>query len=160
MEDYEKLKAKGVEVIVCISVNDAFVMAAWGEASGAGGKIRMLADATGAFTKVGVHVTGRDMYMCLCEHERVMASRRLWIWSWMLQRLLAMFVPNGTSVHVHCVVQCGALALHTPVHPLPPPPPVLRYSMIVENSVVKSLNVEPDGVGLTCSLSNPLLEQL
>ncbi|MCA9558846.1 MAG: redoxin family protein, partial [Myxococcales bacterium] len=35
-----------------------------------------------------------------------------------------------------------------------------RYSMIIEDGVVKSLNVEPDGFGLTCSLSKPLLEQL
>lgn len=52
VEDYEKLKAKGVEVIACISVNDAFVMAAWGEANRAEGKIRMLADTNGTFTKV------------------------------------------------------------------------------------------------------------
>lgn len=52
VSDYQKLKEKGVDVIACIAVNDAFVMSAWGEASGAPGKIRMLADATGAFTKV------------------------------------------------------------------------------------------------------------
>ncbi len=40
----EDLKAKGVDKVVCVSVNDAFVMAAWGEAQGAGDKIEMLAD--------------------------------------------------------------------------------------------------------------------
>ena len=41
IEDYDKLKAKGVELIACISVNDAFVMDAWGEATGATGKVRI-----------------------------------------------------------------------------------------------------------------------
>ena len=50
--DYDKFTAKGVEVIACVAVNDAFVMAAWGENQGASGKIRMLADTTGEFTKV------------------------------------------------------------------------------------------------------------
>jgi len=35
-----------------------------------------------------------------------------------------------------------------------------RYSMIVEDGVVKALNVEPDGTGLTCSLAPNLQEQL
>lgn len=45
------LKAAGASEIACVSVNDPFVMAAWGTAHGAGGKVRMLADTTGAFTK-------------------------------------------------------------------------------------------------------------
>jgi len=45
------LKAKGVELIACISVNDPFVMEAWGQAQKATGKIRMFADPSGAFTK-------------------------------------------------------------------------------------------------------------
>ena len=52
VEDYDSIKAKGVDVIVCVSVNDAFVMTAWGESRGATGKIRMLADPAGEFTKV------------------------------------------------------------------------------------------------------------
>jgi len=44
-----------MEIIACISVNDPFVMAAWGEAFKCQGKIRMLADAQGEFTKVHVH---------------------------------------------------------------------------------------------------------
>ena len=50
--DYEQLKAKGVQVVACLTVNDAFVTAAWGESCGTGGKVRMLADATAAYTKV------------------------------------------------------------------------------------------------------------
>ena len=45
------LKKKGVDEIVCISVNDAFVMDAWGKAQGATGKVRMLADGNGDFTR-------------------------------------------------------------------------------------------------------------
>lgn len=50
--DFEKLKAKGIEVVACVTVNDAFVTAAWGKSAGAEGKIRMLADSTAAYTKV------------------------------------------------------------------------------------------------------------
>ena len=52
MRDFDVMKSKGVEVVVCVSVNDAFVMDAWGKSQGAPGKIRMLADTTGEFTKV------------------------------------------------------------------------------------------------------------
>ena len=44
------MKAKGFDAIACISVNDPFVMDAWGKANGADGKVMMLADADGAFT--------------------------------------------------------------------------------------------------------------
>ncbi len=47
----QNLKAKGVDDIVCVSVNDAFVMDAWGKAQGAAGKVRMLADGNGEFTR-------------------------------------------------------------------------------------------------------------
>jgi peroxiredoxin len=45
------LKKKGVDEIVCLSVNDAFVMGAWGKNQNATGKVRMLADGNGDVTK-------------------------------------------------------------------------------------------------------------
>lgn len=50
-DNAEALKAKGVDEIVCISINDPFVMKAWGESLQADGKVRMIGDWNGAFTK-------------------------------------------------------------------------------------------------------------
>ncbi|MCF8481185.1 MAG: peroxiredoxin [Rhodospirillum sp.] len=44
-------KEKGVNVLACLSVNDAFVMDAWGKTRGAEGKVEMLADGNGDFAK-------------------------------------------------------------------------------------------------------------
>lgn len=46
----DDLKAKGVDTIACVSVNDPFVMGAWGKAEGTNGDIIMLADPDAAFT--------------------------------------------------------------------------------------------------------------
>ncbi len=46
-----ELKAEGVDMVACLSVNDWFVMKAWAEAHGALGKITMLADGDGRFSK-------------------------------------------------------------------------------------------------------------
>ena len=51
LEQASAIKAKGVDDVVCLSVNDAFVMGAWGNANNARGKVRMLADGNGDFTK-------------------------------------------------------------------------------------------------------------
>ena len=51
VEQAGALKAKGVDEIVCLSVNDAFVMGAWGKAQSATGKVRMIADGNGEFTR-------------------------------------------------------------------------------------------------------------
>lgn len=48
---HDDIRAKGVDTIACVSVNDVHVMNAWGKASGADGKILMLADGNASFTK-------------------------------------------------------------------------------------------------------------
>ena len=83
------LKAKGVDEIWCISVNDAFVMGAWGRDQKATGVIRMMADGNAAFSKA----LGLD----------------------------ADFSKHGMGTRSQ------------------------RYSMIVEDGVVKELNVEAPG---------------
>ena len=51
LAQHEALKAKGVDTIACLSVNDAFVMGAWGKDQGVGDRILMLADGSAAFTR-------------------------------------------------------------------------------------------------------------
>lgn len=46
----EAIKAHGVDEIACLSVNDAFVMAAWGKSANAGDAVTMLADGSAVFT--------------------------------------------------------------------------------------------------------------
>jgi peroxiredoxin len=46
-----EIREKGVDAIACLSVNDAFVMGAWGDQQGAGEKVMMLADGNGDFTR-------------------------------------------------------------------------------------------------------------
>ena len=97
------LKARGIDTIACLSVNDAFVMGAWGKDQGAGGKVRMLADGNGEFTRaVGLVMDGSKFGM----GERSQ-----------------------------------------------------RYSMIVDNGVVKTLNVEQPGA-FEVSSAEHLLGQL
>jgi peroxiredoxin len=53
----DELKSQGVDLVACLSVNDAWVMKAWAEAHNAMGKITMLADGQAAFTKaLGIEV--------------------------------------------------------------------------------------------------------
>lgn len=91
------LKSKGISEIFCISVNDPFVMEAWGKEHGASNKVRMLADPKAEFT--------------------------------------------------------DAVDLSVDLQPLGGKRSK-RYSMIVENGIVKELNVEPDNTGLSCSLAD------
>ncbi|XP_067232974.1 peroxiredoxin-5, mitochondrial [Chanodichthys erythropterus] len=107
IEMAEDLKAKGVGEIACVSVNDVFVMSAWGKENGADGKVRMLADPTGAFTKA-----------------------------------VDLFLDND-----HLLQVLGNLRSQ-------------RYAMLIEDGVVKKLNVEPDGTGLTCSLASSFLTEI
>ena len=97
----DALKAKGIDSIACVSVNDPFVMQAWGEAQNVGDKVMMLSDHAGDFTRaIGLTLD------------------------------LADFGLGERSQ---------------------------RYSMIVEDGVVKTLNVEEsplnhDGSSATCML--------
>jgi glutaredoxin/glutathione-dependent peroxiredoxin len=89
IQNYDALKAKGIDTIACLSVNDVFVMGAWGTQQGAGDKVMMLADGNGDFTRaVGLEMDGSKFGM-------------------------------GKRSQ--------------------------RYSMVVEDGVVKSLNVEAPG---------------
>lgn len=51
IENADAIRAKGVDDIICMSVNDAFVMDAWGKARGAGDKVRLIADGNGDLAK-------------------------------------------------------------------------------------------------------------
>jgi peroxiredoxin len=59
VEKANELRAKGVDTIACLSVNDAFVMNAWGKEQKVEGKVQMLADGNGDFTRaVGLELDG------------------------------------------------------------------------------------------------------
>lgn len=64
VEQADALRKAGVDEIWCVSVNDAFVMGAWGRDLGVGGKVRMLADGSGDFAKatgLTLDLTSRGM---------------------------------------------------------------------------------------------------
>ncbi|XP_044125364.1 peroxiredoxin-5, mitochondrial [Bufo gargarizans] len=103
----DDLKSRGVEVLACISVNDAFVVSEWGKVHKADGKVRMLADPCGDFAKAAGLLLDKK------ELEELFGNKR-----------------------------CK------------------RFSLIVEGGKVKTVNVEEDGTGLTCSLANNILSQL
>ncbi len=61
---FDELKAKGVDEIICMSVNDAFVMGAWAKDQKTGGKVRMMGDGSAAYTKalgLELDLTARGM---------------------------------------------------------------------------------------------------
>jgi len=99
----DQLKAKGVDEIWCVSVNDAFVMGAWGRDQKATGIVRMMADGSGTFTKA----LGLEFDLS----------------------------AKGLGVRSQ------------------------RYSMLVEDGVVKQLNLE-NGGGFAVSSAEKLLEQI
>ena len=64
VENAEAFKAAGVDEIWCVSVNDAFVMGAWGRDQKTGGKVRMMADGSADFAKatgLTLDLTARGM---------------------------------------------------------------------------------------------------
>ena len=102
VRNYDALRAKGVDEVWCISVNDAFVMGAWGRDQKSGGKVRMMGDGSAEFTrKVGLELD---------------------------------LTARGMGVRSQ------------------------RYSMLVDNGVVKALNVEAPGK-YEVSGAEKLLEQ-
>tara|TARA_B100000989_G_scaffold89980_1_gene65087 strand:- start:408 stop:896 length:489 start_codon:yes stop_codon:yes gene_type:complete len=80
VENADKIKAKGVENIFCLSVNDPYVMNGWGEINNTGDKIKMLSDPYLSFTKaIGAEVdrnakgmgTRSNRYLMLIENFTV-----------------------------------------------------------------------------------------
>lgn len=64
VQQAEAIKGKGVDQIVCLSVNDAFVMDAWGKAQNVGDKVLMLADGNADFSKAaGLTMDGTNYGM-------------------------------------------------------------------------------------------------
>jgi peroxiredoxin len=64
VEKADELKAAGIDEIWCVSVNDAFVMGAWGREQKTAGKVRMMADGSAEFAKatgLTLDLTGRGM---------------------------------------------------------------------------------------------------
>ena len=101
--NYDRLKAKKVDEIWCVAVNDAFVMGAWGKDQKAGGKVRMMADGSAVFAKA----LGLELDL----------------------------VSRGMGVRSQ------------------------RYSMLVDDGVVKALNVEAAGK-FEVSDADTMLKQL
>src|SRR5262245_9124546 len=89
VQNREELKAKGVDEVLCMSVNDAFVMGAWARDQKAGGKVRMMGDGSAAYTKA----LGLELDL------------------------------NARGMGTRCQ----------------------RFSMLVDNGVVKTLNIEAPG---------------
>ena len=64
VQNADALKAKGIDEVACTAVNDAFVMKAWGAASGVEGKVTMLADGNAAFAQaMGLTMDGSKFGM-------------------------------------------------------------------------------------------------
>jgi glutaredoxin/glutathione-dependent peroxiredoxin len=60
----DRLKAKKVDEVWCVAVNDAFVMGAWGKEQQCAGKVRMMADGSATYTKalgLDMDLTARNM---------------------------------------------------------------------------------------------------
>jgi len=100
VQNFDALKAKGVDAIACVSVNDAFVMGAWGKDQNAGGKVHMLADGNGDFTRaVGLEMDGTKFGM----------GKR--------SQRYAMIVDNGVVKELN-VEEPGAFAVSSAEHVL------------------------------------------
>lgn len=59
LDNYDALKAKGVDTIACIAVNDPFVLGEWAKSTGTGDKILLISDGNAEFTKaIGLDFDG------------------------------------------------------------------------------------------------------
>jgi peroxiredoxin len=57
VKNFDKLKSSGIDSIVCVSINDAFVLEAWGKSLHSEGKVSMIADPSGEFARqIGAEV--------------------------------------------------------------------------------------------------------
>lgn len=66
LDNADAFKAKGVDEIICVAVNDVFVLSAWAKATGADGQITFLSDGNGNFTKaLGLELDGSAMNLGL-----------------------------------------------------------------------------------------------
>ncbi len=64
IDQADAMKAKGVDTIACMAVNDVFVMDAWGQSANVGENVLMLADGNGEFTKaLGLELDGTGFGM-------------------------------------------------------------------------------------------------
>ena len=84
MQLADQIRAKGVDTIACMAVNDVFVMNAWGKSANVGDKILMLADGNGEYAKalgLELNATGFGMGM---------RGQRF-----------AIIVKNGVAAHVN-----------------------------------------------------------
>jgi peroxiredoxin len=100
VQNADALKQKGVDAIACVSVNDAFVMGAWGDQQGSGDKVMMLADGNGDFTRaVGLEMDGTKFGM----------GKR--------SQRYAMIVDNGVVKELN-VEEPGAFAVSSAEHVL------------------------------------------
>ena len=78
VDNADKIKAKGIDNIFCLSVNDPFVMNAWGEANNAAGKITMLSDPYLLFTKaIGAEVDRNSKGMGIRSNRYAMVIENL-----------------------------------------------------------------------------------
>ena len=73
----DDIRAKGVDSIACLSVNDPFVMGAWGRDQKVGDRVTMLADGNGDFTRaVGLELDGSGFGLGTQQSSKMAWSRR------------------------------------------------------------------------------------
>ena len=100
VQNADAIKAKGIDTIACVSVNDAFVMGAWGEQQKVGDKIMMLGDGNGDLTRaLGLEMDGSRFGM----------GKR--------SQRFAMIVDNGVVTKLD-VEEPGAFAVSSAEHVL------------------------------------------